>query len=241
MPEVEREIRTLESPDHGLGLLGRFAHAVTADYLGSAPESPSFHLGYNTLPDPPCPIASHLWHGLDTRDAWRGCGQDLHLFLEVGLESLRAHPVPDPACFDAYARLIAHFNRTDAMGLVWRARMIYPAESVAAWTLTADLLAGRASPGDLTPDVCEAVLVTVAVDRAGATLLAYAPSGGTEDDIIVADAAGSAMDDVAPLLRDLLNAQHAWTTAAYADAPPEAAALAQAQLRIDEAVAQGPR
>lgn len=119
--------------------------------------------------------------------------------------------------------------------------MIHPAQSVAAWTLTADLLAGRAGADDLTPSVCEAVLVTVAVDRAGATLLAYAPSDGKEDDIIVAEATGSAMDDVAPSLRDLLNAQHAWTTAAFADALPERASLAQALQRVHQAMTQAPQ
>jgi hypothetical protein len=241
MPEITREIRRLESPDHGLGLLGRFAHAVTADYLAGPPGSPAFHIGYNTLADPPCPIASQLCLDLDTLDGWLACGQDLHLFLGVGLESLRAHPIPDPASFDNQARLITYFNRTDAMALAWRARMIHPAQSVAAWTLTADLLAGRAGLGDLSPNVCEAVLVTVAVDRAGATLLAYAPSGGTGADIIVAGATGSAMDDVAPPLRDLLNAQHAWTTAAFAEAPPERTSLAQALQRINEAITKAPQ
>jgi hypothetical protein len=186
-------------------------------------------------------MSSQMCHARDTLDGWLGSGQDLRTFLEVGVESVRAHPLPDPASFDDYTRLIHHLNRSDALAMVWRARIIQPAQSVAAWTLTADLLAGRAQAGDLTPNVCEAVLITVAVDRAGVTLLGYAPSGGTEDDIIVAEASGSAMDDVAPSLLDLLHAHHAWTTAAFADAPPESASLAQARQRVHEAMTEAPK
>ncbi len=242
MPEVRREIRTLRSPDHGLGLLGRFAHAVTADHLGVPMGSPAFHIGYNTLPDPPYPMPARILHDLDTLGGWLACGQDLGLFLEIGLRSLHAHPVPDAASFDDQTRLIQYLMRTDAMALAWRARMVDPAQSVAAWTLTADLLAGRAGPGDLTADASEQVLVIVAVDRAGATLLAYAPSAGTQDDITVARATGSAMDGVAVPLRDLLDAQHAWTSACFGNQSPHGeAALAQALRRLGDAGTPAPQ
>jgi hypothetical protein len=241
MPEASREIRGLESPDHWLGLLGRLAHAVTADYLGNPPASPAFHIGYNTLPDPPYPMPSRIRHDLDTLDGWLACGQDVHLFLEAGLRSLRAHPVADPASFDDQTRLVHYLLRTDAMALAWRARVVHPTQSVAAWTLAADLLAGRAGPGDLTPDASEAVIVTVAVDRAGATLLAYASSTGTQDDILVAGTSGSAMDDVAVPLRDLLDAQHAWAIATFGTQPPPGkSALAQALRNLREAAALAP-
>jgi hypothetical protein len=178
-------------------------------------------------------MPSRISRDLDTLDGWLACGQDLHLFLEVGLRSLRAHPAPDPASSDVQTRLIHYLLPADAMALAWRARMVHPAQSVAAWTLTADLLAGRAGPGDLTPDASEAVCVIVAVDRAGATLLAYAPSAGTEDEIMVASATGSAMDDVAVPLRELLDAQHAWTTATFGTQPPPGKSpLAQALRRL---------
>jgi hypothetical protein len=168
-----------------------------------------------------------------------GLLQDLNLFLEVGLRSLRAHPVPDPASFDDQTRLIHYLVRTDAMALAWRARVVHPTHSVAAWTLTADLLAGRAGLGDLTSGASEVVLVIVAVDRAGATLLAYAPSAGTEGDIIVASATGSAMDDVAVPLSDLVEAQHTWTTACFGTEPPAGnAALGQALRRLGAAGTQ---
>jgi hypothetical protein len=239
MPDIRREIRSIKSPDHGLGLLGRFAHAVTANYLGGPPGSPAFHIGYNTLPDPPYPMPSRIWHDLDTLDGWLACGQDLHMFLEIGLESLRAQPVPDPASFDDQTRLIQYLMRTDAMALVWKAHMVQPTQSVAAWTLTADLLAGRAVPGDLAPDASEAILVTVTVDRAGATLLAYVPCDGTEEDIIVAAATGSGVDDVALPLHDLLDAQYTWTTACFGTQPPAGSdALVQAIRGLSAARAQ---
>jgi hypothetical protein len=56
-----------------LGPLGQFAHAVTADYLGNPPGSPAFHIGYNTLPDPPYPMPSRVYHDLDTLDGWLAC------------------------------------------------------------------------------------------------------------------------------------------------------------------------
>jgi len=242
MLEVTRTIRTLESPDHGLGLAGRLAHGVTADYLGRPPQSPEFHFGCNLLPDPPYPMPSRIRHDIETLDGWLACGQDLHLFLKVGVRSLRTHPAPDPAGFDDPTRLVYYLLRTDAMSLVWRARVVHPTASVAAWTLAADLLAGRADPDDLTSDASEAVLVSVTVDRADTTLFACAPYDGTEDDILVSTATGSAMDDVALPLRTLLHAQHEWTTACFGTPPPGNTALAQAiqDLSTAEATAGAP-
>jgi hypothetical protein len=227
MPEVRREIHALGSPDHGLGLAGRFAHGVTAHYLGRPPEAPAFHIGYNTLPDPPYPLPSRVFHDIDTLDGWLGCGQDMSLFLRAGLESLRGRPLPELESFDDQTRLIYYLPRTDAMALVWRARMIQPTQSVAAWTLTADLLSGHAGPGALATGPSEKVLITVVVDRAGTALLAYGPTSGTADDIIVATASGSAMDEVAGPLRELLDAQYAWATAVFGKQPPPAKATVE--------------
>lgn len=41
--------------------------------------------------------------------------------------------------------------RMDSIALAWQAWMILPIESVASWTLTADILAGRTDPTDLDP------------------------------------------------------------------------------------------
>jgi hypothetical protein len=47
-------------PDHGFGPLGRLAHSVLAEYAGTAPPVPQLHLGQNTLPNPPFPMAAEV-------------------------------------------------------------------------------------------------------------------------------------------------------------------------------------
>lgn len=231
------QIQPLRSPDHGFGLLGRFAHAVTADYLSEAPPAPAFHAGYNTLPDPPFPLTAQVWHGIDTQAGWQACEQDLRLFLESGAASLRARPPADAGAYDEQTRAMQYLLRLDAMALAWRARHFSPTDSVAAWTLTADLLAGKAGPGDFSPEVAGESVIVWAVDRCGGSLLAWVPLGGTEDDIFVL-APGidehdteAAEDDFAALLRQVLDAQCAWTLATFgADPPPHIAPVA-ASLR----------
>ncbi|HUN32092.1 MAG TPA: hypothetical protein VMU95_08720 [Trebonia sp.] len=215
-------IQGLNSPDHGFGTLGQFAHAVTAVYLDEAPKAPAFHIGYNTLPDPPYPMPSRICHQQDTQEAWLGCGQDLSVFLESGARSLRAQPVPDGDSLDEQARIMQYLLRIDAMALAWKAHMVQPTRSVASWTLAADLLAGKAAPADIGPEGSEEALVTWAIDRAGMALLAWAPVNGAEDDIAVAAGAVAAPGDIAGLLGEVLHAQYAWTVATFGTEPPAA-------------------
>lgn len=236
MSDSQPQLQSLQSPDHDQGALGRFAHAVTADYLGSPPRAPELHLGYNTLPDPPYPMPSRLRHGADTVGGWLACDQDLRSFLESGARSLRGQPVPPRESFDTQTRMMQYLMRIDSMALAWKARTVDPTENVGAWTLAADLLAGRAVPGDITPDVSGEAILAWVVDRSGRVLLAAAPVGGTEDDITVAEAVPGAPDEIAGLVRDILDAQYAWTLAAFgAEPPPERADLARALRNLKPA------
>ena len=200
-----------------------------SDYLHGPPRAPELHVGCNTLPDPPYPMPSRLRHEADTLRGWLACDQDLRFFLESGACSLRDQPVPSPESFDAQTRMMQYLLRIDSMALAWKARVVNPVESVGSWTLAADLLAGRAVPGDITPDVSEEVLMAWVVDRAGGALLAVAPAGGTEEDITVAATYPDALDEIAGLIRNLLDAQYAWTFAVFGtEPPPEQADLARA-------------
>jgi hypothetical protein len=223
-------IRPLDSPDHGLGPLGQFAHAVTAGYLDEPPASPGIFIGHNTMPDPPYPMPARAEH-FDTAEAWRTCGGDLYFFLESGLSALRAQPVPQASDFEEEIRRLQYLLRIDSMALAWRALSIDPASSVASWTLAADLFAGRATREDLTPDVATPTLATWAVDRAGTALLAVAPFGGTEDDITVEEAPDPAPDRVPHLLSDILSQQYSWTMTVFGSQPPPGLEQAADALR----------
>lgn len=223
----KQQLQPLHSPDHGKGPLGQFAHAVIADYLSDPPEAPEIHLGYNTLPDPPYPLPSRIQHGTETLSGWLGCDQDLRSFLESGIRSMRAQPVPSRESFDTQVRMMQYLMRIDAMALVWKARVVDPTQSVGAWTLAADVLAGRADSDDIASIHSGEMLIIWAADRTGGALTAMALVGGTEHDVTVAEA--DAPDEIIGLVGGLLDAQHAWTLAAFgAEPPPERADLARA-------------
>jgi hypothetical protein len=214
-PEQLRPLNGMR--DHGFGPIGQLAHGVLADYLGAPPPAPRLHLGQNTLPDPPFPLASHIaFPAVD--GGWEKCGEDLPTFLAASARSLRAQPVPASSVFSEQQRMMQRMLRMDSIALAWQARMILPVESVPSWTLTADILAGRADPTDLDPDDSNPALLTWVVDRSGTALLAWTPADGAADQIAVSDALDHD-DPIIALLADLLDAQYTWTVAAFGAVP----------------------
>ena len=219
-------LRSLDStPDHGFGPLGRLAHGVLTEYAGRSLSVPRLHIGQNVLPDPPFPLTSHIPMPLP-QAAWLQTGQDLTRFLTSVAASIRSQPVPPASAFSTQQRTMQRMLRIDAIALAWATRTVHPTAGVAEWILTADILSGQATPQDLDPAVATPTHTVWVVDLTGAALLACAAAedatdrsgeGATEPEIqsLPAD------DPAAALLHDVLDAQHAWTTAAFGlDRPP---------------------
>jgi hypothetical protein len=211
---IEQQLRPLTGlPDHGHGPLGQLAHAVIAEYLDAPPRAPFLHMGQNTLPDPPFPMASAV-HFADLTDGWRQFAPDLVGLLAAGARSLRSAHVPDGAAYSEPTQKLQKLLRLDSIALACEARAIEPTESVAGWTLAADVLAGRRDPQDLDLDIARPSVVTWVVDRAGTALLGWAPASGTAGDITVT--ANEVPDHpVIGQLRQILDTQYAWTTAVF--------------------------
>jgi hypothetical protein len=180
------QIRPLAGvPDHGFGLLGRLAHSVLAEYAGTAPPVPHLHLGQNTLPNPPFPMAAEVPFG-DLSEGWRECGEDIAMFLRAGARALRNQPTPDISAYSEQIRILQRVLRFDAIAMVWHDP-------------------GRAAFS----------MVALAVDRAGNALAGRIPAGGTSVDIEVVDDEPPAGDTIVVLLRDVLLAQYEWTSAVF--------------------------
>jgi hypothetical protein len=145
-------------PDHGFGLLGRLAHSVLAEYAGTALPVPHLHLGQNTLPNPPFPMAAEVPFG-DLSEGWQECGEDLATFLRAGARALRNQPIPDIAVYSERIRILQRVLRFDSIAMVWQDP-------------------GRAAFS----------MVAVAVDRAGNALAGRIPAGGTSADIEIIEA-----------------------------------------------------
>jgi hypothetical protein len=215
-PETLRPIG--QEPDHGHGRLGQFVHSVLAEYLPEPPSSPRLHLGQNTLPDPPFPLSSHIPYGIPD-GAWDNCGRDLLTFLESGAQSMRDQPTPDGAAFSTEHRMMQRMLRMDSIALAWTAQTLRATDSVANWTLTADALAGKINPADLESADGVPSVAAWATDRMGAALLGWVPIGGTGSQVRVTNDL-SLDDPVIALLREILDAQYAWTTAVFGCGPP---------------------
>lgn len=187
----KEQIRPLAGvPDHGFGLLGRLVHSVLAEYAGASLSVPRLHLGQNTLPNPPFPMAAEVSFG-DLSEGWLECGEDLAVFLQTGTEVLRNQAIPDISAYTEDVRVLQRVLRFDSIAMVWRD-------------------AGRPSFS----------LVALAVDRAGNFLVGWIPSGGTTRDIELADEAPTSDDKVlAALLHEVLQAQYEWTTTAFGLVP----------------------
>ena len=190
MPNSEQIRPLTEVPDHGHGFLGKLAHSVLAEYAGQALPVPQLHLGQNTMPDPPFPMAAQVPFG-DLTEGWREAGADLCAFLELGARTLREQPTPDVSAFTQQVRLLQRVLRFDSIALIWEARAIRPAASVAAWV----------------------------VDRAGTALAGWIPADGTASDIAVRDDVFGPDDRVIRLLGEVLQAQYAWTTTVFGGDP----------------------
>lgn len=191
---------------------------MLAEYLTESPPTPRLHLGQNTLPDPPFPLSSHIPYAIPD-GAWDNCGRDLLVFLESGAQSMRAQPTPDGAAFSQQHRMMQRLLRMDAIALAWRAQTLRVTESVTNWTLTADALAGNFDPADLEQADGIASVAAWAADRTGTSLLGWGPIGGSPDQIAISD--DLALDDqVITLLREILEAQYAWTTKVFGTGPP---------------------
>jgi hypothetical protein len=201
-------------PGHGFGPLGQLARGVLTEYLAAMPSVPRLHLGHNTLPHPPFPLAGHMAFPV-VQGAWRQCGEDLFVFLAAAARSLRAQPKPSGPVFSEKHLMLQRLLRIDSIAMAWEVRVLLPTESVAGWTLAADALAGRVGRQDLDDGVAEPALAVWAVDRAGAALLMWAPADGTTDDIACSENLLDADDPVVTHLTDVLDAQYAWTSAVF--------------------------
>jgi hypothetical protein len=198
------QIRPLaDVPDHGFGFLGALAHSALADYstavyprttlpVPALPPVPHLHLGQNTLPDPPFPMAALVPFGglSDLRAGWRECGEDLAAFLAGAARQLRKLPVPMASAFSVQARILQRVLRFDSIAMVW--------------------------PSELTPaarpaDAGLPTVIAVAVDRAGNALCGWMPRAGSAADIELNDEELTADDPIVALLRDVLLAQYEWT------------------------------
>ncbi len=176
-------------PDHGFGLLGRLAHSALAEYAGTAVPVPRLHLGQNTLPNPPFPMAAEVFFG-DLSEGWRECGADLASFLRAGARSLRNQPIPDISRYSERIRTLQRVLRFDSIAMVWHD----PARAAFS-------------------------VVAVAVDRSGNAVAGRIPADGTPEDIEITDDEPQADDVIAALLRDVLLAQYEWTSAVFGLVP----------------------
>jgi hypothetical protein len=176
-------------PDHGFGLLGRLAHCVLAEYAGTALPVPHLHLGQNTLPNPPFPMAAMVPFG-DLSEGWQECGEDLAMFLKAGARTLRNQPIPDVSSYSERIRTIQRALRFDSLAMVWHD----PARTAFS-------------------------MVAVVVDRAGNALAGRIPAGGTAPDIQVIDDTAAGDHVIAGLLRDVLLAQYEWTSTVFGLVP----------------------
>lgn len=187
----KEQIRPLAGvPDHGFGLLGRLVHSVLAGYAGAPLSVPRLHLGQNTLPNPPFPMAAEVSFG-DLSEGWLECGEDLAAFLQTGTVTLRNQPIPDISAYTEEIRILQRVLRFDSIAMAWR-----------------------------DPDRTSLSSIALAMDRAGNFLAGWIPDGGTADDIAMTDEPPTAGDKfLAALLHELLQAQYDWTTTAFGLVP----------------------
>lgn len=152
MPNSDQIRPLTEVPDHGHGLLGRLAHSVLAEYAGRALPVPQLHLGQNTLPDPPFPMAAQVPFD-DLTAEWCESGADLCAFLELGVRTLRTQPTPDVSAYTYQVRLLQRLLRFDSIALAWE--LLQPAGGVAALVVdrAGSALAGWIPAGGTVADI----------------------------------------------------------------------------------------
>ncbi len=211
------QIRPLtDVPDHGHGPLGGLAHSVLTEYTGAVLSAPRLHLGQNTLPNPPLPLATQVPFG-DLTEGWLECGKDLIQFLATGARALRCQPIPDISVYSQHVRILQRVLRFDSIALVCAEEMIKSADTVADFVPAAGQPTRRYSrarrAGEFT------ALTVVAVDRAGTALLGWVKPAGEKADIEVIGDVVTADDQIVALLRDVLVAQYDWTSAVFGVVP----------------------
>jgi hypothetical protein len=216
MPNTDQIRPLTDVPDHGFGPLGGLAHSVLAEYNGLPLPAPRLYLGQNTLPDPPFPMAAQVAFG-DLAAGWRESGEDLTTFLRTGARALRTQPKPEIYAFGQQARILQRALRFDSIALVLAGRMIWPVESAARWSLAADVVAGHR--GGNGSGVGWPTRVACVVDRAGNALLGWRTSAEMRAGIEIVGEGMTTDDEVVALLRDVLLAQHAWTSAVFGRVP----------------------
>ncbi|MGW4798713.1 hypothetical protein ACWEPC_40495 [Nonomuraea sp. NPDC004297] len=210
-----RMFRSAEGmPDHGCGALGRVAHgALTAPRDSQdAPSGPRLFLGYNTLPEPPFPLAGFIEYDLDSRAA----EHDLSAVLRLLAESLRAQPVPPEGTYDDGHRRNAAVMRVDAMVVVFSGRAFSPDRSPPARALWENMVEGYYRDGDAAACTgAREALVGLGMDRSDGRVILLAERSPTgehaEPERVGQDPAGVLCD----LLGEVLDAQYRWTRAAF--------------------------
>lgn len=117
MADME-QIRPLAGvPDHGFGLLGRLVHSVLSEYAGVSLPAPRLHLGLNTLPNPPFPMAAAIPFGHS--GGWDECDADLAAFLALGARALRGQPTPGASGYTEHVRILQRVLRFDSIVMAW--------------------------------------------------------------------------------------------------------------------------
>ncbi|YCK34981.1 hypothetical protein ACNF49_13115 [Actinomadura sp. ATCC 39365] len=197
-------------PHHGCGELGRVAHGALTGPSESA-GWPRLFLGYNTLPDPPFPLVGYLQYEL----APPAGELDLPALLRTMADSMRAQPVPPETAFDESRRRVATAMRVDAMVVVAPAPALAPTEGQVAWRPPAH----REGPRRLSTahrDGAWEPAAALAVDREGARVLLVAGRSAEGGRIGPRQSAERPDTALAGLLGEVLDAQFAWTKAAFA-------------------------
>jgi hypothetical protein len=212
MPGLDQLRFLLQEPDHRPTLLGQLAAATLTEYLCDPPAAPRVHLGLNTLPDPPLPIAAHVPFAIP-EDAWQRCGEDLLAFLNAGSTLLSGQQRPRTSEFGPATRTMQRLMRPDSIVLAWKATMIVAADSETSLILVRELMEGNQRDlNHLDPAIVRPGLAGWAVDRAGLAVFAWARADAAGNQVTVGDEVLDPDDEVFRLLAAILAAQSAWTS-----------------------------
>ncbi|GAA4911437.1 hypothetical protein GCM10023334_010470 [Nonomuraea thailandensis] len=191
------------------------AHGALTAPLDSSREEPGrprLFLGYNTLPDPPFPLAGFIEYEMDPRMAER----DLASVLRFLAESFRAEPVPPEGTYDDAYRRSAAAMRVDAMVMVFSGRAFSPDQSPPARALLENLVEGYYREGDA--EACAGArraLVGLGVDRRNGRVILMAERGSEGEHALPRRVGESPEGTLYDLLGELLDAQYRWTRAAF--------------------------
>jgi hypothetical protein len=206
MPDLD-QIRLLPL-EHGpaFTLLGQLAGATLTEYLHAPSAVPRLHLGLNTLPDPPLPIAAHVPLSIP-EDRWRRCEEDLLAFLDGLVTWWSGQPPPRQSAFGPVVRTMP-LLRPDSIVLAWKASMIMAADGDASVILVRELMDdGQTYVTNLDPAIVKPALAAWAVDRGGFSVFAWARTDLAGSLVSVGDEVLDPDDEVFQLLAAILAAQ----------------------------------